>query len=121
MPTYSFKCECGQTQEINRPMSEATKPVSCVICKKRMNRDFANDFGKQLHGDIYPYNSYSLGVSESEIPEMMEFDRRNGVETTYNRDGEPEMRSPRHRRAYAEAHGFFDRNAGYSDPCPKHK
>ena len=118
MAIYSFICDCGETQEVNRPMSEATEPVFCVICKQRMCRHYQADFGKQHFGDTYPFNSDALGVSLAEVPAMMKFDREHGVSTTYDGNGNPEMRNKKHRREYAQAHGFHDRNAGYSDPVP---
>jgi len=118
MPVYTFTCEiCGQNKEIIRPMKDYAKPVFCDKDKTRMYRNFKADFGKQLHGDIWPYYSYAAGVSEGEVPEMMEFDKAHGVPTEY-KDGDPLMKSPSFRKKYCEAHKLFDRNAGYGDPVP---
>jgi hypothetical protein len=62
--------------------------------------------------------SYAAGVEPEEVPEMMEFDRQHGVQTEYNEEGDPVFTSAAHRKRYCEAHGIFDRNAGYSDPVP---
>ena len=118
MPSYSFKCvACGSKQEVVRSMSDET-PVLCKEDGFVMARDFKADFGKQHHGDTYPYGSTAMGASPSEVAGLMEFDKANGVETEYNSECDPIMRSKAHRKAYCEAHGFFDRNAGYSDPVP---
>ena len=118
MPVYTYKCSCGQTQEINRPMKDYKKRVRCKKCKKIMRRDFQADFGKQYFGDIWPMASYAAGVHPKQIPEMREIDRKNGVPTDYTEDGDPVFTGPKHRREYCEVHGLFDRNAGLSDPVP---
>ena len=117
MPLYSFQCTaCENKQEVTRPMA-CEDPVLCEKCSFVMQRDFQTDFGKQHHGDTYPYASYAAGVSESEVPAMRKFDKEHGVPTEY-KDGDPVMRSPQHRKAYLQAHNIFDRNAGYGDPVP---
>ena len=97
-------------------MADSSKPKKCE-CGQPMQRDMkAEQRGRRNVCDTYPFHSTAAGVAPSQVPEMMEFDRQHGVATTYNRDGEPEFRSPGHRRAYCKAHGLVDRNAGYSDP-----
>ncbi len=118
MPIYSFKCvACGSKQEVTRSMT-CEDPVLCEEDGFVMARDYQADFGKQYHGDTYPYASGALGASPSEIAGLMAFDKAHGVVTEYNSECDPVMRSKAHRKAYCEAHGFFDRNAGYSDPVP---
>lgn len=121
MPNYSFICDCGETQEVNRPMSEATEPVFCVICKQAMCRHYQADFGKQGRCDTYPFASYAAGVSLSEVPAMREIDRKAGVLTDYTTGpdgGDPIFRSPSHRKKYCRVHGLYDRDASYGDPEP---
>lgn len=118
MPIYSYKCNCGQRQTVVKPMSEATLPVLCDKCAFVMHRDYKADFGKQHFGDIWPHASYAAGVHHKQIPEMMEFDKKHGVPTEYTEDGDPIHTSRSHRRKYHEAHGIFDRSAGYSDALP---
>jgi len=118
MPAYSYRCSCGQRQEVNRPMSESHLPVLCDKCSFVMMRDFKTDFGRQHFGDIWPMASYAAGVHPKQIPEMREFDKQHEVPTDYNEDGDPVFKGPKHRRKYCEAHGLFDRNAGPSDPVP---
>jgi len=118
MATYSFRCSCGQTREVNRPMKDYNKRVMCPECKKKMRRDMQVDLGKQHHGEIWPMESYAAGVHHKQIPEMREIDKKNGVPTDYTEDGDPVFRGPKHRKKYCEVHGLFDRNAGHSDPVP---
>jgi len=101
-------------------MKDSEKLVLCDVDAFVMKRDFKADFGKQQFGDIWPYASYAAGVSASEVPAMCKIDRENGVPTEYTPDGDPIMRSKSHRKKYCEAHGLYDRNAGYGDPTPKH-
>jgi hypothetical protein len=93
-------------------------PVLCDKCAFVMHRDFKADFGKQFHGDTYPYASAAMGASPGEIPELRKFDKEHGVVTNYNSECDPIFTSKSHRKKYCEAHGFYDRNAGYSDPVP---
>ena len=118
MTIYSYICgACGSKQEIARGMNDDELPVLCDICAFVMCRDWLVDFGRQRSGKNWPYFSYAAGVHPKQVPEMMKFDKEHGVSTEYL-DGDPQMKSPSHRRKYCEAHGLFDRNAGLSDPVP---
>jgi len=99
-------------------MKDYKKRVRCNKCRKTMHRDLKADFGKQYHGDIWPFASYAAGVHHKQVPEMKKFDKKHEVPTDYTEDGDPIFKSPKHRRKYCEAHGLFDRNAGHSDPVP---
>lgn len=116
--TYCFICSCGKKQEVVRSMSESDLPVLCDKDGFVMDRNFSAELGPQRHGDIWPMESYAAGVHPKQIPEMREFDKKNGVPTDYSEDGDPILRGPGHRKKYCEAHGLHDRNAGYSDPVP---
>jgi len=116
MPQYCFKCDCGKRKEINRPMSDSSIPLACD-CGKRMSRDLRAEHGRVRNiPGTYPFDSYALGVDPENIPEMVAFDKAHNVQTHYNEDGEPRLTSRKHRREYCRAHGFHDRNGGYSDP-----
>ena len=120
MPQYTFKCSaCGNRQTVIRSMAESDVPVLCEVDAFVMQRDYKADFGKQRFGEIWPFASYAAGASPSEVPALHEFDMKNGVPTDYSDDGDPIFRSPSHRKKYCEAHGLFDRNAGFSDPVPE--
>lgn len=121
MPEYTFKCSCGHRQTVIRPMSESDLPVLCEIDGFAMSRDFAADFGRQRHGDIWPMVSAMAGINPSQIDEFRKFDKQKGVPTEYTPDGDVVFRSRRHRKEYCEAHGLYDRNGGYSDPQSKYK
>lgn len=119
MPTYIFMCKaCQNRQEVVRPMDESDLPVLCDKCAFIMDRDFGAEMGRQHFGEIWPMESYAAGVHPKQVSEMREIDRKNGVPTEYTEDGDPVFRGPNHRKKYCEAHGLFDRNAGYSDAVP---
>jgi hypothetical protein len=57
------------------------------------------------------------GVAPEQIEHAMGVDKGYGVPARYNsKTGAVIWESPRHRREWCEAHGYYDRNAGYSDP-----
>jgi len=119
MPLYCYKCpECGATKEVSKPMSQSHTQETCDEDGSVMGRDF----GAERHGvknqDGWPMASYAAGVDPSEVPEIKEFDKKHGVPTNYNEDGDPIFTSQKHRKNYCHAHGLYDRNAGYGDPAP---
>lgn len=64
--------------------------------------------------------SNALGVHPSQIPEAREFDRRHNLKgVEYLKDGSVRIEGRAARKAYCEAHGFYDRNGGYGDPQRK--
>ena len=41
--TYTYKCpKCSTTQEIQKPMSESSKPEYCEKCKTLLIRSYGN-------------------------------------------------------------------------------
>ena len=64
----------------------------------------------------WPIHSEAMGVAPSQAKELADYLATQGVPTEVDRSGCPVLTSPRHRKAVAEARGFFDRNGGYSDP-----
>jgi hypothetical protein len=64
--------------------------------------------------------SEAMGIHPSQIPEALEYDRRHGLKgVEYLPDGRVKISGRAARKAYAEAHGFYDRNGGYGDPQKK--
>lgn len=119
MPLYCFKCECGEIGSVHRPMSQSDRPYSCPVCDHPMSRDIrAEHVGFRHSAGKWPMESVAAGVSAEQVPEMVAFDRQNGVPTEYSQDGNPIFTSKTHRKKYLRAHGMYDRNAGYSDPEP---
>jgi putative FmdB family regulatory protein len=40
VPTYAYRCECGHTTEIDRPMSASNTVETCPKCLSAMYRDY---------------------------------------------------------------------------------
>ena len=62
-----------------------------------------------------PLESEALGFHPSQLAEARALDEKRGVVTDYTPTGEPIFRSRQHRKEYMNAHGWYDRDAGYSD------
>lgn len=81
-------------------------------------RDFQAEFAHiGTHPGNYPMESVAVGVSPKQVKEAEEHSRKIGVPTHFTKRGDAIFESAAHRKRYCEATGFFDRNAGYSDPC----
>jgi hypothetical protein len=61
-------------------------------------------------------NSDAMGVHPSQVKEARAADERLGVPIQYEKTGEAVYESASQRKKHCEAHGFYDRNGGYSDP-----
>jgi hypothetical protein len=66
-------------------------------------------------GGWKPLHSDALAVHPDQIPEAVALAKRRGVPTDFDGEGRPIFTSRHHRRQYSVAHGFYDRDAGYSD------
>jgi hypothetical protein len=64
----------------------------------------------------YPKKSDAMGVHPSQVKEARAADERLGVPIQYEKTGEAVYESATQRKKHCEAHGFYDRNGGYSDP-----
>jgi len=102
-------------------MSEYKRPELCDIDGFVMQRDYQAEMGGRHRCDTWPMASYAAGIAPEEIPESRKFDREHNVPTDYTPDGDPVFTSAKHRRKYCEAHGLYDRSAGYSDPVPANR
>jgi len=65
--------------------------------------------------------SDAVGVAAHQVKEAEEHSQKIGIPTHFTKDGRAILESPEHRKAYCEAIGMFDRNAGYNDPLPSGK
>lgn len=72
--------------------------------------------GTNAGGRAYPIMSEALAVHPSQREEAIAEAKRLGVPTEFTTRGEPVLTDPGHRKRYARALGFHDRNGGYSDP-----
>lgn len=117
MPIYAFKCEsCGQYTEEHRCMADSSKPKKCD-CGQPMDRDIPSEMGqyRQTPGN-WPMASDAAGVNPDQAQEAMAHAASIGIPTQFDNEGRAIFNNARHRKAYCEAIGLYDRNGGYSDP-----
>lgn len=67
----------------------------------------------------WPIHSDAMGVHPKQAAELQRFLASQGVNCEVDNEGRPVLTCPSHRKAVAEARGFYDRNGGYSDPQRK--
>lgn len=115
---YCYRCEeCkfGFTQIV--PMSDQREVENCPQCGGNSTRDFLTEHGSTVHiPGNWPMASEALGVHPDQIGEATAEAVKHGVPTDFDRHGRPIFTSPQHRKRYCEAHGYYDRNGGFSDP-----
>lgn len=63
---------------------------------------------KELHSE-------GAAVHPKQIKEAAELAKSRGVPTNFDSQGRPVFTSRTHRKQYLQAHGMFDRGAGYGD------
>jgi len=122
MPIYCFKCDCGNTDEVNRPMREALDPHEC-LCGELMHRDvLAEHSGSRHKPDLWRgFACSASGVHPSQVPEVMAIDKANGLNIEYTPGGDPNFTSRKQRKEYQKVHNLFDRDAGYGDQAPDNR
>ena len=118
MPLYCFTNDDGETITRTFRMNAIPKVVreDGVIYR----RDLLAEHGGTVHKPgNWPLESEALAVHPDEVVEAAADASKRGVPTDFNRaTGAPVFTSASHRRAYCRAYGFFDKNAGFSDPTP---
>lgn len=98
--------------EIEAGTEQYKRPLEFGLPAKRTSRNVAAQ---------WPYESDQMSVHPKDIAKTQEILRQNGVTTEFNpKTGRPILRNAKHRKQHAETLGWFDRNAGYGDPEPKH-
>jgi hypothetical protein len=117
VPSYAYSCECGESFDRTMPISQCTRKVKCE-CGRVAKRDFAAEHGSTAHiPGNWPMQSDAMGVHPSQCKDAYEQSVRLGVPTRFDRKtGCAVLESAGHRKRFAEALGYYDRNAGYGDP-----
>ena len=119
MPVYCYKCNCGKTKEVQKPMSKCELPELCNRCAFVMHRDFiAEHGGARSTVSNWPQHSDAAGVDESQTQEAMAHMTKQGCPTEYDSQGRAIFTSRKHRKDALEVMGMYDRNAGYGDRAP---
>lgn len=113
MPTY---CYSRGNEVIERVFSMEDVPETVRVRGRTFHRDFQAECAKTRPPGNWPMESDALGVAASQVAEAEAESRAMGIPTHFTKDGCAILTSPEHRRRYAEALGYFDRNGGYSDP-----
>jgi len=119
MPTYCFKVGNAVVEETMSIRELETRRLPGGRYRLRGGRKGRMVFSPPggFRPNCWPMKSWAMSVNPNYIKEAMAKDQRLGVKAEYDkRTGDAIFTSPRHRKEYCEAHGFFDRNGGYSDP-----
>lgn len=121
MPVYEYCCPyCFENFAKMKPMSECKEPAYCPKCAGVGERNYIGEHvGSQFSCATWPIKSEALGVHPDQISEAREQSIALGVPTEFTKDGRPILTGPKHRKRYAEALGFWDKNGGFSDPQRK--
>ena len=132
MPMYFYLDENGKDHKLVLSCMEKTELEDLYSEEygENKNGSIIQD-GKILHRNLikelkgfkhcpgnWPQTSTALGVGASQIKDAEKESIALGVPTRFNKDGDAIFESRSHRKAYAEATGHFDRDAGYGDPTP---
>ena len=108
MPVYTFVCpECGQRDEVVRPMKDSGNPHKCSECGADTRRDFQSDLGHVTgteKGDTFW--SQSLAISPDQAAEH----RRLFPDVKIAPDGRIGFDSNKQRSEYLDATGFVKKS-----------
>jgi len=120
MPTYCYKCpSCNKITERVRLIAQRNDTVRCT-CDAGLA--CTRDIPSEHKGFIdtpgnWPMESGAMGIDVEDIPRAKAICAAKGVNVEYNdKTGDAIWSSPRKKREHCEALGYYDRNAGYSDP-----
>lgn len=133
MPRYCYRCAaCGIAQEIVAGMHDPHPETLPCLCGGDAERDFAaeqggahNRYGKELWCEHNPYDAGpGAEVAPEQIAETNAAIRRRGIPGVHcvpsadGLGGRIVVTSKRGWKQYAEACGYFNKDAGYGDPAP---
>ncbi len=118
MARFVYINDDDKVLELFYPCGEAPQTVTQDGVEYR--RDYSMRQGASSDS-MWPMNSAAAGVHPAQISEAMAHAEANGVPTSFTADGDAILTDKAHRKAYLNACGLHDRNAGYGDPTPKFK
>jgi hypothetical protein len=75
-----------------------------------------NAANERIKQRTWPMKSEALGVQPNQVNEAYKESVSIGIPTEFDKDGKAIFTSPSHYKKYAEAHGYYAKNGGYSDP-----
>lgn len=106
-------------------MVETTPPESRELCKqlrRKKSRSKVAFDNRIIHSKAkWPIHSEKMAVNPEDVARAQGILAQHGIQTEYDRAGRPILRCQSHRKAHAEALGFYDRNGGYGDPQAKNR
>lgn len=124
MPMYEFKTDDDEIVSLLLPYAEFDRRV--IDGRIKLDDGRVGTYYFNPHSGIstcpanYPMVCTSIGVHPSQVKEHMEHLRAMGCgQVNHTKNGDPILESKAQRKKVCEALGFFDRNAGHSDPQPK--
>lgn len=112
----------GFTDEMRSTMSAINANLSSVRVKKSCAKYFRYDGEKVVEVDrpvaivshsMFPYKSTSMAVDPSEVPEVQEQLRKQGLFVEFDKEGRPEISSTKQHRDLAKALGMNTGRDGY--------
>jgi putative FmdB family regulatory protein len=118
MPLYQYECDhCGDAFQEFLPIEEYRRTLPCPCC----GMDAQRVLGCQLPATMgKEWVSDALGVMPSQALEAQEDADSMGVDVTFDKAGPDagiaRFRTRQDRNRYMKAKGYFDKDAGYSDP-----
>lgn len=126
MPMYEFVTEEGEIVELMMPFAEFDRRVKNGVIKLDDGRTAKSYFNPDSKISTcpanYPMTSSAIGVHPAQIKEHMEHLRQMGCgQVNHTEDGDVIFEDKKQRKKVCEALGFYDRNAGFSDPQPKRR
>lgn len=116
MPYYAFTNKAGQSVERFYAMADCPRQVHHEGQTYKLDI-VAMHRNTHATPGTYPFWSDAMAVHPTQIGKMRAIDKKLGLSANYNTtDGRVRFESAEHRKKYCEAHGFYDKNAGYGDP-----
>ena len=122
MPSYRYRREDnGQVVELKMTIAQMDrrqrkdgriKLADGTVAR----RDYSGGVFRTETDWTHPIHSEAMGVHPEQIPEARRFCEMAGVKTDFDRTGRPIFRSRKHRKRYARAWNFHDRDGGDGDP-----
>lgn len=114
---YSCKGRDKHTTSVFSTVAACKKSITCS-CGKKATRDFVAEHDGFAHRPgNWPMRSEALACHPDDVRAATQSASKAGVPTEFDsKTGAPIFTGAKHRKRYCEAFGFFDRNAGYSDP-----
>ena len=118
MPIYCYTNKDGVTIERSSSVSDFAREIE--VDGELYTVDVCAQQGhvKQTTGN-WPLKSEACGVGHDQVAEAQAADIAKGLPANYTKDGRKIFNSASERKKWCEAYGFYDKNAGYSDPRRK--